>query len=252
MGRKNQKMGEIAPRKGLLATAIVAFVVVLALYTGFVGGVDKLPKWLQPIASAIVPANSQKTGTGPDNSDSSIARETGTDPEKTGPVPTAKPAETGPVPTPAADEKTGPVPVPMNEKTGPVPVSEPGQTAKAATREQPARQEVKTEARHEETRPVPKGSYHATGRVIKLLADDDDGIRHQKFLMRLPDNSTLLVVHNVDLAPRLDDLAPGDTVEVCGEYVDNDKGGLVHWTHHVPPRSRHAAGWIKHAGRIYE
>ena len=223
MGSKNQKMGEIAPRKGLLATAIVAFVVVLALYTGFVGGIDKLPKWLQPIASAIVPANSQKTGTGPDNSDSSIAR------------------ETGPVPTPAADEKTGPVPV-----------SESGQTAKAATREQPAKQEVKAETKHEETRPVPKGSYHATGRVIKLLADDDDGIRHQKFLMRLPDNSTLLVVHNVDLAPHLDDLAPGDTVEVCGEYVDNDKGGLVHWTHHVPPRSRHAAGWIKHDGRIYE
>ena len=102
-----------------------------------------------------------------------------------------------------------------------------------------------------ERRPVPKGAYHGFGKVYRLLPDDNEGTTHQRFLLRLDDGSSLLVAHNTSLAPRLNGLKPGDVVEFCGEFVDNDKGGLVHWTHR-DPRGRHAAGWLRHNGKIYE
>lgn len=89
------------------------------------------------------------------------------------------------------------------------------------------------------------------GEVIKLLPDDHDGSRHQRILLRLPMGGTLLVAHNIDLAPRVASLERGDTVEFQGEYIWNDKGGVLHWTHHDPAR-RHPGGWLRHDGRTYE
>lgn len=89
------------------------------------------------------------------------------------------------------------------------------------------------------------------GEVIKLLADDTKGSRHQRFILRLASGGTLLISHNIDLAPRIDTLKVGDGVEFFGEYEWNDKGGLVHWTHD-DPQSRHVDGWVKHEGRVYQ
>ncbi|OIN04846.1 hypothetical protein BFR47_05800 [Oceanisphaera psychrotolerans] len=89
------------------------------------------------------------------------------------------------------------------------------------------------------------------GRVSRLLADDNKGSRHQRFLLALPSGQTLLIAHNIDLAPRIDGLKVGDTVAFYGEYEWNDKGGVVHWTHH-DPRGRHPGGWLKHNGRLYQ
>ena len=89
------------------------------------------------------------------------------------------------------------------------------------------------------------------GRVIRLLADDNEGSRHQKFLIEIEDGQTLLFAHNIDLAPRIDSLKVGDTVQFIGEYEYNDKGGLVHWTH-VDLEGQHVDGWIKHNGKIYQ
>ncbi|PPL15395.1 hypothetical protein UN63_12700 [Oceanisphaera arctica] len=90
-----------------------------------------------------------------------------------------------------------------------------------------------------------------SGRVSRLLADDNKGSRHQRFLLALPSGQTLLIAHNIDLAPRIDGLKVGDTVAFYGEYEWNDKGGVVHWTHH-DPRGRHPGGWLKHNGRLYQ
>jgi Protein of unknown function (DUF3465) len=90
-----------------------------------------------------------------------------------------------------------------------------------------------------------------TGKVIRLLADDNDGSRHQRFIVELSSGQTLLVSHNIDLAPRIDALSVGDTVDFKGEYEWNDKGGVMHWTHH-DPAGRHEAGWIRHNGSIYQ
>lgn len=89
------------------------------------------------------------------------------------------------------------------------------------------------------------------GEVIRVLSDDNDGSRHQRFILRTDAGQTVLIAHNIDLASRVENLQIGDRVEFNGEYEWNDKGGVIHWTHR-DPRGRHEGGWIKHRGRTYE
>jgi len=89
------------------------------------------------------------------------------------------------------------------------------------------------------------------GAVIRILSDDTIGARHQRFIVRLPSGQTVLISHNIDLAPRLEGLAEGDSVAFNGEYVWNAEGGMVHWTHR-DPAARHTAGWLKYNGRTYQ
>jgi Protein of unknown function (DUF3465) len=89
------------------------------------------------------------------------------------------------------------------------------------------------------------------GVVIKVLRDDDEGSRHQKFLLRMPSGLTILVAHNIDLASRVEGLRAGDGVEFNGDYEWSEKGGVVHWTHR-DPAGRHVAGWLKHDGHTYQ
>ena len=87
--------------------------------------------------------------------------------------------------------------------------------------------------------------------VYRMLPDDLDGSRHQKFLLRLGNGLSLLIAHNIDLAPRIPNLEVGDRVEFYGVYEWNDKGGVVHWTHH-DPAGRHVGGWLKSKGRTFQ
>ena len=89
------------------------------------------------------------------------------------------------------------------------------------------------------------------GAVIRVLADDVDGSRHQRFVVQLSSGQTLLITHNVDIAPRIDGLKVGDSVRFNGEYVWNEKGGIIHWTHH-DPKGRHVGGWVVHNGKTYQ
>ena len=89
------------------------------------------------------------------------------------------------------------------------------------------------------------------GIVTRILADDLAGSRHQRFVVRLASGQTVLIAHNIDIAPRVAGLQEGDSVRFYGEYVWNEKGGMVHWTHNDPER-RHVAGWLKHNGRTYQ
>ena len=89
------------------------------------------------------------------------------------------------------------------------------------------------------------------GKVIKILSDDLKGSRHQRFILRLSSGQTLLIAHNIDLAPRINSLQVGDTVAFYGEYEWNEKGGVIHWTH-KDPNDRHVHGWLKHEGKVYQ
>ncbi|MGB1199189.1 MAG: DUF3465 domain-containing protein [Thalassotalea sp.] len=93
-----------------------------------------------------------------------------------------------------------------------------------------------------------------SGIVVRLLSDDNKGSRHQKFILKLNGNNsgnTILIAHNIDLAPRINSISTGDTVQFYGEYEWNAKGGVVHWTH-KDPNGRHIHGWLKHKGSLYQ
>ncbi len=89
------------------------------------------------------------------------------------------------------------------------------------------------------------------GVVARVLPDDNEGSRHQRFILRLASGQTVLIAHNIDLAPRIGNLRQGDTVRFNGEYEWNDRGGVIHWTHR-DPQNRHEHGWLEHSGRRYE
>ncbi len=86
--------------------------------------------------------------------------------------------------------------------------------------------------------------------VERLLADDLEGSRHQRFIVRLESGRTLLVAHNIDLASRVP-VEVGDRVEIRGQYEWNERGGVVHWTHH-DPQGRRPGGWIRHGGEQWD
>lgn len=90
-----------------------------------------------------------------------------------------------------------------------------------------------------------------SGTVTKILSDDNRGSRHQRFILKLASGQTLLVAHNIDLAPRIPSLSIGDPVDFYGEYEWNNKGGVIHWTHR-DPNGRHQGGWLKHRGKTYQ
>jgi hypothetical protein len=87
-------------------------------------------------------------------------------------------------------------------------------------------------------------------RVERILADDVEGSRHQRFTLVLTNGHTVLVAHNLDLAERVP-IKVRDLVKVRGEYDYNAQGGVVHWTHRDPGvGTRH--GWIEFEGTRYD
>ena len=88
------------------------------------------------------------------------------------------------------------------------------------------------------------------GNVTRILADDNKGSRHQRFIFTTIDGLSLLVAHNIDLALRIP-LKIGDQIVIYGQYEWNNKGGIIHWTHH-DPKNQHPGGWIIHNNVKYE
>lgn len=98
-----------------------------------------------------------------------------------------------------------------------------------------------------------KSDYQIQGKgtVVHILPDDNEGSRHQRFILKTALGQSVLVAHNIDLAPKIDQLSKGDSIEFFGEYEWNPKGGVVHWTHH-DPKGYHVGGWLKHQGKVYQ
>jgi len=96
------------------------------------------------------------------------------------------------------------------------------------------------------------GSYMCgSGVVVRLLSDDNVGSRHQMFIIKQSSGRTLLVAHNIDLAPKIYSIRKGELVKFCGDYESNSRGGVIHWTHH-DPQNHHKAGWLEYQGRKYQ
>lgn len=87
------------------------------------------------------------------------------------------------------------------------------------------------------------------GEVARVLSDDNEGSRHQRFILELGGGHSVLVAHNIDLAGRVP-LARGDVVRLRGRYEWNERGGVIHWTHHDPD-GRVPGGWVQLETDIY-
>lgn len=102
----------------------------------------------------------------------------------------------------------------------------------------------------------PYGKQHTgewiedTGFVRRLLSDDRDGSQHQRFVLELRGGQTLLIAHNIDIAPRVP-LGMGDKVRFRGLYEHNQLGGVVHWTHR-DPHGVEDGGYVNFRRKDYE
>lgn len=90
-----------------------------------------------------------------------------------------------------------------------------------------------------------------SARIKRVLSDDTKGSQHQRLLVEAPSGLTVLIAHNIDLAPRVPNPKVGDIIGFKGEYEWTEKGGVLHWTHH-DPAGRHPGGWLEYQGRRYE
>lgn len=90
-----------------------------------------------------------------------------------------------------------------------------------------------------------------SGAVTRILPDDIQGSKHQRIIVDIGMTHTILIAHNIDLAPRIHSLETGDTIRFSGKYEWNSQGGVVHWTHH-DPQGRHQGGWIIHEEITYK
>ncbi len=61
---------------------------------------------------------------------------------------------------------------------------------------------------------------HGTGIVKKVLPDDRKGLQHQKFILQIDSGQTLLVAHNIDVAPRL----PGLKKVIPWSFTESTSG----------------------------
>ena len=136
--------------------------------------------------------------------------------------------------------RRSPVPGPISRATAPAPAAAPSGSPADGNA-------ALLDAAHPQRSHV---QLFATGTVARLLPDDTEGSRHQRFLVRVADELTVLVAYNLDLAPHIP-LVVGDSVTLRGEYIWNEKGGVLHWTHHDPAR-RHQPGWVDYRGTRYQ
>ena len=89
------------------------------------------------------------------------------------------------------------------------------------------------------------------GTVKKVLPDDTYPPCHQRLLVADPTGRTILIANNIDKWERLKDVEQGDEVLFRGEFIDNERGGVVHWTHPDPAgRKPGGGGWLVKVKRM--
>lgn len=85
--------------------------------------------------------------------------------------------------------------------------------------------------------------------VVKLMADDNTGLEHQKWVVRLSNGETMQAVYNLDMCPRVP-LKVGDVIAMGGQFIWTNQGGLLHWLHH-DPRGNRPDGYVYVNGNYY-
>ena len=93
------------------------------------------------------------------------------------------------------------------------------------------------------------------GIVVELLPDDNDGSKHQHFMMKMTTkefkDQLVYIAHNIDIAPYVP-VKVGSKVEIKGDLITNESPMVLHWTHRTLGDSTHPEGYIKLDGKIYK
>ena len=95
----------------------------------------------------------------------------------------------------------------------------------------------------------------ANGSVARMLGTHRGRSgNHEGFLLHLSGSAgrglTVRVEDNVDLTGPIP-LSEGQDVVVRGEYIFDERGGIVHYTHR-DPRGRHISGYVLVDGKFYQ
>lgn len=85
--------------------------------------------------------------------------------------------------------------------------------------------------------------------VQKILPDDRNGLRHQKWVVRLSNGKQMDAVYNLDMCPRVK-IKEGDKIAMGGQFIWTNKGALLHWLHH-DPRGNRPDGFVYANGQFY-
>ncbi|WP_413944256.1 DUF3465 domain-containing protein [Bdellovibrio sp. HCB-162] len=85
--------------------------------------------------------------------------------------------------------------------------------------------------------------------VTKVLPDDNNGLKHQKWVVRLSNGKTMQAVYNSDMCPRVP-VKVGDVVAMGGMFLWTNTGALLHWLHH-DPRGNRPDGYVYVNGKYY-
>ncbi|MBX9668124.1 MAG: DUF3465 domain-containing protein [Candidatus Obscuribacterales bacterium] len=101
-----------------------------------------------------------------------------------------------------------------------------------------------------QTQHLRKVEVLVNAQVCRLLPTDNNGLRHQKFLIRLTNGTTVLVANDITMGQEVP-CNEGDILEIKGEYIWTRRGGVLHWTHHSDT-NEHPGGWIRLGSQTYQ
>ncbi|MBX3019076.1 MAG: DUF3465 domain-containing protein [Bdellovibrionaceae bacterium] len=86
--------------------------------------------------------------------------------------------------------------------------------------------------------------------VTKLMPDDTQGSRHQRFYAKLSDASEVYIVYSLEYGRVRVPVTVGSRIGVGGEYRWTKFGGLLHWVHE-DHRDQRPDGYVEVRGVRY-
>ena len=104
---------------------------------------------------------------------------------------------------------------------------------------------------------IPRSEVMIKATVQKILPDDNNGLKHQRFIIKLGDGTNVFVAHSITAADRIP-IKPGSQLTLKGEWIPEPRTndgiptiGVLHWTHASENERKHPSGWIELDGKRY-
>lgn len=114
-----------------------------------------------------------------------------------------------------------------------------------------------------ELKSTTKNQFHARAHVegqFNVAYKDTNGHEHFSILIGRNSNDTIEIIYNQEFGPFPDYVAPGATVEVCGDYITSfaragryppsPDGAIIHWVHASNNTNRHPHGYVIIDGQL--